>query len=64
MFVGDRGFPGQKGDAGPATNLDGVRIKGEKGDTGEKGRPGIDGLNGVKGDKGFPGRYSQIQSAV
>lgn len=63
MFVGDRGFPGEKGSTGPASNIEGLRIKGEKGETGDRGRAGFPGLPGSKGDAGFPGRY-YLQSAV
>lgn len=63
MFVGDRGFPGEKGSTGPEANTQGMRVKGEKGETGDRGRAGIPGLPGSKGDAGFPGRYF-LQSAV
>lgn len=63
MFVGDRGFPGEKGSIGPQASTKGMRIKGEKGETGDRGRAGFPGLPGSKGDAGFPGRYF-LQSAV
>lgn len=63
LFVGDRGFPGEKGSTGPAASTEGLRIKGEKGETGDRGRAGFPGLPGSKGDAGFPGRY-YLQSAV
>lgn len=57
MFVGDRGFFGEKGLIGLVLNIEGLRIKGEKGEIGDRGRAGFFGFFGSKGDVGFLGRY-------
>jgi hypothetical protein len=54
--VGEKGFPGFKGEPGPGAIIrPDMRIKGEPGQKGDAGFPGTPGLIGVKGNQGQKG---------